>query len=267
MATYAVGDIQGCFEPLQRLLKQIAFDPSRDELWSAGDIVNRGPQSLETVRYLRSLGKRFRMVLGNHDLHWLAVAYGVRAAKNKDTLAPLLRADDAAELQDWARHQPLAIYEHDCLLVHAGVDPRWTLEQTLSRANQLQAALRALDPAHSLRELFGNSPKRYSEGDDSKAQNRAITNVFTRMRFCREDGTLEFKHKGPPDQRPPGMKPWFEHPLRVQCGRILFGHWAALQGRCPMPNIEALDTGCSWGEQLTALRLDDGQRFSVPAFV
>ena len=266
MSTYVIGDIQGCLEPLERLLEAVSFSPLSDELWLVGDLVNRGPSSLEVVRFVRALGDRCKVVLGNHDLHFLAVAVGVRKARKGDTLDKLLAAPDLKDHIDWFRHVPVAHFSRDTLMVHAGVAPRWSLEQTLSRAAELESALRGERFVELLRDLFANSPATYKEKLTAAERTIAITNTLTRLRFCGPNGKLDFDYKGPKDRPPPGMKPWFAHKERVlRDTPIVFGHWAALEGKTGVNTALALDTGCVWGKRLTALDLSTGNRHSVAA--
>lgn len=268
MAVYAIGDIQGCLEPLQRLLQRLDFAPERDSLWLTGDLVNRGPESLAVLRFVRSLGERARFVLGNHDLHLLAVWCGDARLKPRDSLHQVLDAPDAPELMNWLRQQPL-LYEQpglDYVLVHAGVPPCWTLNEARARAAEVEAALRAPDPRPYFRALYGNEPALWSEDLRGMDRLRFITNAFTRMRYCDEQGRLLLDFKGPPEQRPQGYLPWFGVPGRRQRDgwpTVVCGHWSAL-GFHHDRGVIALDTGCLWGGELTALRLDGAhERYSV----
>jgi bis(5'-nucleosyl)-tetraphosphatase (symmetrical) len=265
VATYAVGDIQGCYDQLRHLLDSVHFEPQRDELWAVGDLVNRGPNSSGVLRYLRSLGSAFRGILGNHDLHLLAVAAGTRSVRAGDTLDDVLQAPDRDELLSWLRSLPLAIFERGYLMVHAGVVPDWSVSDVLRHASSLQSVISGADAVAFYSHMYGNRPSRLAEAQQHWDRLRVITNVLTRIRFCSADGHLDLDAKGPPDQAPPGMRPWFEHEHRkTRRVPILFGHWAALSGRVSQPEIFALDTGCAWGRQLTALRLEDHKRFSCP---
>lgn len=258
MATYIVGDIQGCAAPLKCLLDGVRFDPARDELWSVGDLINRGPDNLGVLRFMRSLGKRFRGVLGNHDLNFLAVHHGVRRPKSADTLDDLLAAPEREALVDWLRQLPLAFYEHHTLVVHAGVPPRWTLEQTLKRAAEVQTALASDDCREFLRHMYGNEPLAFSEELRGWARLRTIVNALTRMRFCSPEGYLDFANKSGPEHPSPGMLAWYAHPGRaLERTTIAFGHWATLDGRLRERHLIALDTGCVWGRRLTCVRLED----------
>lgn len=262
MTLYAVGDLQGCLTPLKQLLERVDFQPGRDQLWAVGDLVNRGPQSLETLRFLLQMRGSVTSVLGNHDLHLLAVAHGQQKLKKADTLREILDAPDAAELLDWLRSLPLLHYsaERHSLLVHAGLPPIWTLEQALARADEVQQVLR--DPlrcSEFFRAMYGNQPEQWSDTLEGMERLRVITNYLTRMRFCTASGQLDLQSKEGLETAPPGFAPWFEWPRTEPAPRIIFGHWAALQGQCPVPNIWALDTGCVWGGALTLADLDSGQ--------
>jgi bis(5'-nucleosyl)-tetraphosphatase (symmetrical) len=263
MATYVIGDIQGCFEALQRLLQQIAFDPARDRLWLVGDLVNRGPQSLDVLRWAVALDERLTVVLGNHDLHLLAVAEGFVPLHHQDTLQDVLEAPDRDELLVWLRHRPLVHFDEGWLMVHAGLLPQWTVEQALSLGREVEAALRGPDYRHFLAHMYGNEPRQWRDDLTGMARLRVITNAMTRLRFCTPDGIMEFAHKGPPSRRPEGYAPWYEVPGRKSRGTpIVFGHWSA-QGLATSPEYCALDTGCLWGGALSALRLSDRALFQV----
>lgn len=266
MSTYAIGDLQGCLTPFDALLEHIDFNPDQDRLLLAGDLVNRGPDSLGALRRVYQLRNQARVVLGNHDLHLLAVAHGATNPNAKDTLAPILDAPDRDPLLAWLQSQPLLVEipEFQAVMAHAGLPPLWTLEQARERAREVEAVLSA--PA--LAELFfdnmyGNQPAGWDDALEGPDRWRVITNHFTRMRFVNEAGELDLSTKGEPDQPPPGFMPWFEHPRRHPSPRVLFGHWAALEGRSSAGDVEALDTGCVWGGCLTALRLEDQRRFQI----
>lgn len=256
MAVYAIGDIQGCYDELRGLLDQIEFDPRQDHLWFAGDLVNRGPQSLQTLRFVRALDAT--AVLGNHDLHLLAAACDARQLKRKDTLGAILDAPDAAELLEWLRCRPLL--HHDATLgysmIHAGLPPQWDLATALACAAEVEQVLRGSDHAAFFAEMYGNEPACWSPSLKGTARLRFITNCFTRLRFCYSDGRLALEEKGPPGSQPATLVPWFEAPGRRSADmRILFGHWSTL-GAYDAPGIHALDTGCLWGGALTAMRID-----------
>ena len=263
MATYVIGDVQGCFESLQKLLEACAFQADEDMLWFVGDLVNRGPESLQTLYFVRDLGERAVVVLGNHDLHLLGVWAGHRQFHHTDTLAPVLEAPDCDALMHWLRHRRIAHFEHGVLMVHAGVWPGWSLEDTLRHAQELEAALRSPDYARVFAQLYGSTPAQWSDELAGAERLRAMTNVFTRMRFCRPDGELDFHHKGRLGSAPPPLLPWFDVPGRKTAGLpIVCGHWSAL-GLYLREDLLALDTGCLWGGKLTALRLDDRRLFQV----
>jgi len=265
MATYAVGDVQGCLKPLQCLLEQVHFDPSNDCLWLAGDMINRGPESLETLRFLYGLGDSVRAVLGNHDLHFLAVAFGYQVAHKSDTLQALLEAHDRETLIHWLRQIPLIHTDPDLgfTMVHAGIPPHWSLPLALQRAEELANAIRNDDTFHDfLSNMYGDTPSQWNDLLPIPDRLRLITNYFTRMRFCTPAGALDLKTKTGPDNPPAGYAPWFGLENRLtKDNKLIFGHWAALQGKAAAPNVFALDTGCVWGGELSLLRLEDEQLF------
>ncbi|TQV71791.1 symmetrical bis(5'-nucleosyl)-tetraphosphatase [Exilibacterium tricleocarpae] len=265
MATYAVGDLQGCLTPLRCLLGEVQFDPRADRLWLVGDIVNRGPESLDTLRYVYNLGDAVRLVLGNHDLHLLAVAHGLRQPSRGDTLGEILTAPDRDQLLDWLRRQPLV--HHDPALgftmVHAGIPPQWGLKKALKRAAELEAVLRGDHFYAFLATMYGDRPRGWSKDLIGFDRLRVITNYFTRMRFCNAAGELQLTSKSSPDNAPRGYRPWYTHPHRkTRKHKLIFGHWAALAGKVEQPNLYALDTGCVWGSHMTMLRLEDETWFS-----
>jgi len=264
MSTYAIGDIQGCYDSLQRLLALCAFDPGKDRLWLVGDLVNRGPKSLETLRLIKSLGPAAITVLGNHDLYLLMVAEGGAKFRGKDdTLQPTLDAPDAQELLDWLRRQPLCHTEGDYCLVHAGLLPQWTAARARELAREVEAALQAPNYPDFMQNLWGNDPAGWSDTLTGWPRLRVIVNAMTRMRFCTPAGIMEFHTKGETTNPPPGHLPWFEAPNRAHANSVLVtGHWSAL-GLKITPNLLALDSGCLWGGHLTALRLEDRQVFQV----
>lgn len=271
MAIYTVGDIQGCYDPLLRLLDKVKFDPSQDRLWAVGDLVNRGPKSLQTLRFLKSLGAAFHSVQGNHDLHLLALAADVAAGGKKEYLLPILQAPDCAELCDWLRAFPLLHHElvatdngpQAFLMVHAGVAPGWSLNQALSYAAEVEAVLHSSNYEHFLAAMYGDEPDTWDDTLSGLPRLRLITNYFTRMRFCNAQGKLNLSIKTGLESTPPGYKPWYELQQLSQHLSILFGHWAALEGITSSANIFALDTGCVWGRCLTMLRLEDRQLFKI----
>lgn len=258
MAVFAIGDIQGCYDDLLRLLERIHFDESEDQLWFAGDLVNRGPDSLGVLRFVKGLGESAVSVLGNHDLHLLAVAAGTAAKRKSDTLDDLLASAHRDEYLDWLRRRPLL--HHDpalgYTLVHAGLAPQWDLQQASSCARELEAALRGPDCMEFFRHMYGDEPRRWSPDLRGIERLRFIVNCFTRLRYCSTAGDLDLKSKGAPGTQPEGYYPWFEVPGRASAGlHLLFGHWSTL-GDISSPNVYPLDTGCVWGGRLTALRLD-----------
>jgi bis(5''-nucleosyl)-tetraphosphatase (symmetrical) len=261
MSTYAIGDVQGCYEPLCRLLERMAFEPARDRLWFVGDLVNRGPESWHTLRFIRSLGKAAIVVLGNHDLHLLAIAEGVRKPHRDDTLDGILHAPDRDELLDWLRHRPLMHVAEGYAMVHAGLLPQWDISRALTLAGEVEAALRGEQRHELFLHMYGNSPAQWSDTLDGYPRLRVIINAMTRLRMCTADGVMEFGHKTSPSDAPAGYVPWFDVPMRVSRGTpIICGHWAALGLLC-RPDVLAIDTGCVWGRELTAVRLEDRQLF------
>lgn len=263
MATYAIGDIQGCYDELQHLLQVIRFDPAQDKLWFVGDLVNRGPGSLQVLRLVKSLGDSAITVLGNHDLHLLAVHAGIGKLHKSDTLDEILAAPDRGELMDWLRAQRLAYHQNGHLLVHAGVLPQWTAAQAVALAQEVEQVLRGEDYADFIAHMYGNQPQHWSSDLDGHDRLRVIVNAFTRLRVCTPQGEMEFKFKGEVNKIPAGYLPWFEAPQRQSLDTtIVFGHWSAL-GLKVKKHLIALDTGCLWGGPLTALRLEDRQIFQV----
>jgi bis(5'-nucleosyl)-tetraphosphatase (symmetrical) len=257
---YLIGDVQGCDGALGRLLQAIDFSPSRDRVLVLGDLVNRGPASLPALRRLRDLGSSAVCLLGNHDLHLLAVAHGARRAHRSDTLAPILAAPDRDAWLDWVRSRPLAARFAGWLCVHAGVPPQWDAERTLSLAAELHTMLTGTDLAEFLPTMYGNEPARWDDALIGAGRWRCAINALTRMRFCRADGTMEFGTKGGPDAAPADHRPWFEWPHRLTASvPMAFGHWSAL-GFVDRPELLALDTGCVWGGALSAMRVDGGRR-------
>ena len=263
MAYYAIGDIQGCYNELQQLLEQFAFDPAQDQLWFVGDLVNRGPGSLEVLRLVRSLGDGAVTVLGNHDLHLLAVAEGIGKLHSSDTLDGILNAPDRDELLHWLRHQRLMHVAGKHVLVHAGLLPQWTVQQALTLAHEVEDALRSDDYAVFLEKMYGNAPQVWQEDLSGHKRLRVIVNAFTRLRICTPQGEMEFKFKGEVENIPAGHLPWFDVPGRKSAdATVIFGHWSAL-GLVLRDNVIALDTGCLWGGPMTAIRLGDRKLFQV----
>ena len=264
MTDYAVGDIQGCLDPLLRLLDEVGFDPGCDRLFSVGDVVNRGPQSLETLRYLKSLGDAFEMVVGNHDLHLLAIAHGVRPPNPKDTLDEILAAPDREELLSWLQGQPLILQVGDSTLVHAGIPPFWTISEARTKADEVHSVLQSDRAGEYFSAMYGNQPDLWDEHLDGPARWRVITNYLTRMRFCDAQGRLNLTAKGTAEQPPAGYAPWFSFQRQAKNDHIVFGHWAALQGKVPGSNLHALDTGCVWGGNLRLMDLNSRQYHHTP---
>lgn len=266
MAVYAIGDLQGCLDPLKRLLEQVAFDPARDTLWFTGDLVNRGPASLETLRFVRGLGDAAITVLGNHDLHLLASAWtGTRRNKHHDTLEEVLSAPDRDELLHWLRRRP--VLHHDAslgfTLVHAGLPPQWDLADAHSAATELEAVLGGEGFVAFLEEMYGNLPNHWSPGLVGFDRLRFTVNAFTRLRFVRPDGSLDFGSKGPAERARDGLLPWFLYPGRRSTDmKIVFGHWSLLE-KSLCEGVYGIDTGCVYGGQLTALALGDLSRSCV----
>lgn len=259
MTRYAVGDVQGCWKSLQCLLDQVKFDPQHDQLWSVGDIVNRGPQSLECLRFFAQLGSSARVVLGNHDLHLLAVANGIRKLKRGDTMQPILDAPDRDELLAWLTRQPLFYRDPrgDYAMVHAGLAPQWTFEQARQLSDEVSATLQSDHLLEFLHGMYGDTPDCWRDDLAGIERLRVITNYFTRLRFCTAEGILDLKNKDDPGTAPAGFMPWYEVPARKSAGaNIIFGHWATLLGRTDRNDVFALDTGCVWGHQLTLLNLE-----------
>lgn len=260
MTTYAIGDVQGCFDALQALLEKIRFDSSRDTLWFTGDLVNRGPQSLETLRFVRGLGERAVTVLGNHDLHLLAVAAGTDKRKKQDTLDEILTAPDRDPLLDWLRHRPLL--HHDVTLgwtlVHAGLLPQWGLADAQRLAREAEMTLQSGAAGDFLANMYGDLPDRWHENLTGHERLRVIVNTFTRLRYCSPDGKMALSFKGAPGSQPPGWVPWFQAPhRRSSAEHIVFGHWSTL-GAHQADGVLGLDGGCLWGRELCGARLEPG---------
>lgn len=258
MAVYAIGDIQGCYDPFRHLLDELAFDPNSDTLWLTGDLVNRGPKSLKTLRFVKSLGDSVITVLGNHDLNLLALAAGQVSSKRRfETLGKILGATDRDELLDWLRHRPLAHYDEtlDTLMVHAGTHQDWDVGTTLKRAAEVEASLQENDET-LLGKMYGNEPTAWSDKLTGYKRLRFIINCLTRMRMLTNQGHLNLLHSGSPVPVRKKFVPWFDYENRATADtRIVFGHWSAL-GLIVLPKLLSLDTGCVWGRQLTAVRLD-----------
>ena len=263
MATYAIGDIQGCFGSFSKLLEKIAFDPAQDRLWLVGDLVNRGPRSLETLRFVRGLGAAAIAVLGNHDLSLLITAAGFRRCGKGDTFMDILNAPDREELLTWLRHQRLCHVENGFCLVHAGLLPQWTCQQARALAAEVEASLQRSNWREFLSQLWGDAPVAWEDELTGWPRLRVIVNAMTRLRFCTPEGAMEFRSKGEVDKAPEGYLPWFDAPHRRSAETALVtGHWSAL-GLKVLPNLLAIDSGCLWGREMTAVRLEDRAIFQV----
>lgn len=267
MSVYVVGDIQGCLDPLQKLLDHVKFDSNKDKLWCVGDLVNRGPRSLETLEFLYNMRGSVITVLGNHDLHLIAAFYNPARIKKNDTLKEIIESKEATTLIHWLRQQPLVFHDgiRNITMVHAGIPPLWSLDEALARAKEVETVLkddhRIVD---FLDHMYGSEPVNWTDDLTGHERLRVITNYFTRMRFCKADGTIEFKSKEGLASAPEGFLPWFNIPHRKMKGQsIIFGHWAALEGRCNEAEVYALDTGCVWGNCLTLMNVDTKKRYLV----
>ncbi len=262
MATYAIGDVQGCHEALQRLVQHIRFHPTKDRLWFVGDLVNRGPDSLGALRYIRSLGPSARVVLGNHDIFLLAVSEGVATLRPKDTISDVLEAGDRLDLIDWLRHQPLHYCEESFFMIHAGLLPQWTTQDAAQLAGEVETALQSDGFRSFLRSLFHEPVVTWSPRLIGTLRLATIARVLTKLRACTPSGEMS-DFSGPPQEIPPGYEAWFNVPGRKSADTTLItGHWAAL-GLHIEPNLLAIDSGCVWGRQLTAVRLEDRMVFQV----
>ena len=265
MSTYVVGDIQGCFGPFQCLLERVKFNPDKDRLWSVGDLINRGPGNIEVLRWFYAHRDNVTMVLGNHDLHLMAVSCGARKPSRKDNLEDILDAPDREQLIEWLHFQPLAHFEDGVTMVHAGIPPIWTVQDTLDRAWEVENALQGARCEEFLTEMYGNDPHVWEDSLSGMTRLRVITNYLTRMRYCTRKGKLDLISKGPqpiPDAVA-GKKvaPWFSHKRRLTKGQtIIFGHWASLEGMTDNHKVIGLDTGCVWGNALTFYELEKGRR-------
>lgn len=265
MTTWAIGDLQGCHRTFMALLNRIDFTPGRDRLWLAGDLINRGPDSLGVLRWCYEHQQDIEVVLGNHDLHFLAVAYGAMPfRKEKDTFGDILAAPDCDRLTDWLRRQPLMQADEGWIMTHAGIYPGWDLGEALALAGEVEDVLRSDDISQYFKHMYGNSPERWEPSLEGHGRTRFIVNAFTRMRVCSADGTLDLRYKKGWKNIPKGFRPWFEAVGRkpLPCP-VLFGHWASLEGDTRREDVVALDTGCVWGGRLTACRLEDGRRVSI----
>ncbi len=269
MAIYAIGDVQGCYDELQFLLEKVKFSPEQDVLWSCGDLVNRGPKSLKTLRFCKSLGDSFINVLGNHDLHMMSVARGHRKPRPADTFQNVFDAPDREELLEWMHKMPLFHYDkkHQIAMVHAGVPPNWGLKKCLKYSAEISDVLRSDRCDAFFAAMYGDKPDRWDKNLKGTERWRLITNYFTRMRFCDAEGRLELTNKSSPDHAPKGYAPWYSHESKLmQKMPLLFGHWASLMGKTGYSRAIALDTGCAWGGKLTVCELTKGYpRTSIKA--
>ncbi|OOF43321.1 bis(5'-nucleosyl)-tetraphosphatase (symmetrical) [Rodentibacter rarus] len=268
MATYFVGDLQGCFDELQLLLDRVQFNPTQDKLYLVGDLVARGDKSLECLRFVKSLGNAAQTVLGNHDLHLISTALGIKEVKPRDRVEAIFNAPDFEELIDWLRHQPLLVHNENqgFVMVHAGISPDWDLATAKTCAKEVETILQQGDIKKLISQMYDNQPERWSPNLQGIERWRYTINVFTRMRFCYWDHRLDFACKQPPKEAPPELTPWFnlDNPL-YQRIPIIFGHWASLVDEPTPPNIYALDTGCVWNNRMTLLCWEDKQCFSQSA--
>lgn len=263
MATYAIGDLQGCFAPLEALLASVRFDPARDRAWFVGDLVNRGPESLRCLRFVKSLGEAAVTVLGNHDLHLVCMAEGIQKRRPRDTLEDVLGAPDRDELVGWLRYRPLFHAEGSYAMVHAGLLPAWTVEQAGELAREVEAALRGPDYRAFLERMYGDRPDEWREDLAGVDRLRVIVNAMTRLRVCDAGGRMVMRFKGEPGEANEGWTPWFDVPGRRSADHaIVCGHWSAL-GLEIRPDLLSLDSGCVWGRALTAVRLEDRRVFQV----
>lgn len=269
MAIYLVGDVQGCYQELQSLLTTVAFNVDHDQLWLTGDLVARGPDSLATLRFIKGLGNSAKVVLGNHDLHLLAVHAGIKKVKRNDRLDALLAADDIDELMDWLATFPLVeqLPGEAAYMSHAGLSPHWQPQQALTQSKFVQQRINSSQRTHWLTIMYGNTPSNWLDVTTEEQEFRYSVNALTRMRFCYSDGALEFTNKGSPHlNTAPELAPWFEFHDWQQGFRWVFGHWASLNGDCISNNVFPLDTGCVWGGKMTMLRWHDKKFFTVAAF-
>ena len=264
MAVYAIGDLQGCLAPLQKLLAKIAFDPQRDRLWFVGDLVNRGPDSAGCLRFVQELGAAAVTVLGNHDLHLLCVAEGIERSRPRDTLEDVLAAPDRDELLDWLRHRPLMHVEGAFAMVHAGLLPEWSIAKSRELAGEVEAQLQGPGWRRFLMHLYGSEPARWDDSLAGHDRLRAIVNAMTRLRVCTRGGAMDLSYDGKPDKMPANRIPWFDMPARAGASHaIVCGHWSALGLRLD-EKVLSLDSGCVWGRALTAIRLEDRRLWQVP---
>lgn len=262
MATYAIGDVQGCYDELKALLDRIKFNSDKDQLWFCGDLVNRGPKSLQTLRFIKSLEDNAITILGNHDLHLLAIAFDHQQPGKKDTFTDLLKADDASLLLDWLRHQRLAYHDQslNITMLHAGLHPQWTIKQALGYAKEVEDILQSKNHIHFFKHMYGNKPHSWDASLSGWSRYRFITNIFTRLRYCDAQGAPSFSEKGAPGTQADGLIPWYEVADRAsRHDDVIFGHWSTLPhaGVSSINNAYAIDSGCLWGGTLTAIKIDE----------
>ena len=263
MAYYAIGDVQGCYDPLRRLLDKLKFDPTKDQVWFAGDLINRGPKSLETLRFIMSLGDSARSVLGNHECHFLAIAHGYKKPHRADTFDKMLEAEDIDSLIEWVRTRPFFYEDHKLgySMLHAGVPPQWSIEDTRQHARELEKVISGKRLKKFLAEMYGNQPDIWNEKLSGNERLRFIINCFTRMRFCDKKGRLDLSVKSAIDTQEKHLMPWFKAPhRRTANSKILFGHWSTL-GLHQENNVTCLDSGCLWGGALSAIKLGSPEQF------
>lgn len=267
MSTYVIGDIQGCYQSFRKLLNKIKFEPKNDHLILAGDLINRGPQSLETMQYILAHQTSISCVLGNHDLHFLAIAHHCLPIGKKDTFSDILDSHFCEKIVSWLTNQPLVIYskQFQCLISHAGLPHHFSAKKAVRLSGEVSKVLKSATRYQFYLSMYGNTPDHWSEELTGVDRLRYITNAFTRMRFCQQDGTLELSVKSAPGKQPSHLTPWFELQNQHFQGTVIFGHWAALQGHSSRANVVAIDTGCVWGGKLTAYCLDDQRRVTVKA--
>ncbi len=272
MSTYAIGDLQGCYAELQDLLNKINFDESKDKLWFVGDLVNRGPDSLKCLRYVKSLEKKAKTVLGNHDLHLLAIANKVRQPHRNDTFDEILNADDANDLLDWIRHLPLLVHDKDLnfTMIHAGLPPQWSLKKAKELAKETESLLQSDKFTDFIHNMYGDKPDTWSKTLSGDDHHRFIVNCFTRIRYLEETGKLNLEENNAPGTQAKNLIPWYALANRkTNKDKIIFGHWSTVtlgeERKFKQYNVYPLDTGCLWGGELTAMRLEDEKIFSVPS--
>jgi bis(5'-nucleosyl)-tetraphosphatase (symmetrical) len=272
MSTYAIGDLQGCFSELQDLLDKVNFDETNDRLWFVGDLVNRGPESLECLQFVKSLGDNARTVLGNHDLHLLAVINEVRTPHRKDTFDEILNTENSEELINWIKQQSLLVNEPELnfTMIHAGLPPQWALAQAIELAQETETLLQSNQFEDFIQNMYGDQPDTWSDTLENNDRHRFIINAFTRIRYCDANGKLNLKEKAPPGSQDETLIPWYALPNRkTKNEKLIFGHWSTIhfgnENNFKQYNVYPMDTGCLWGGELTAMRLEDEKLFSVPS--